>query len=131
MSNSYKKEQIPYEDLTKLELEHDIVVARNTPKKTPEFLNHTNWKIECKHCGATRTASGRLLLTGENKKCNCRTEKKLSTLSDDGDKEVGLGAIHLMNNDPSKFAEYIKRRDEESRRSNCSRFNYLNSKKVK
>ncbi len=128
----HKKVQYPYEDLTQCEYEHDVVLRLNTPKNPPEFLNDASFKLECKHCGDTRTANGKLLLLGEHKNCKCRTKTKLEAISaPDSGREVGLGAIHTMNNDPTKFAEYIKRRDEESRRSNCSRFNHLNSKKVK
>ena len=132
MGKTYKKEQIPYQDLTQLELEHDIVLELYTPKNPPELLNKTAWKLECKYCGSTRSASGRLLLTQEHKNCKCRTQEKLAAReAPDGGREIGLGAIYLMTNEPDKFSEYLKRRDEESRRSNCSRFNHLNSKKDK
>ena len=132
MSKAYKKEQIPYQDLTNLELKHDIVLELYTPRKPPQLLNKTAWKIECKYCGATRSASGILLIEEGHKNCKCRTQEKLAILEDpNSGKEVGLGVIHMMTNEPDKFSEYLKRRDEESRKSNCSRFNHLKSHKVK
>ena len=132
MGNSYKKDQIPFRDLTQLEIEHDIVLELYTPRHPPELLNKTAWKIECKYCGATRSASGMLLIKDSHKNCKCRSEAKLAAREDpDGGREIGLGVIHMMHNEPDKFAEYIKRRDEESRKSNCSRFNHLNAQKVK
>lgn len=131
-TSSEKHELYPYEDLCGREYEHDIVIKRRPTKVFPEYLNDTSWILECKHCGAHRSAGGRLLVNNLHKNCKCRPVRKLLAMSqDDESTQIGLGAIHMMNNDPAKFSEYIKRRDEESRRSNCSRFNYLNSIKNK
>ena len=122
---------LPYEDLTTHELDDLIVRRRKTSnqERIPETLTGTLWIVECKNCGKERSCSGNSIARKTYKKCPCTFND-----SDNGESPCGLGVIHLMEHHPSKFSEYIKRREEESRRSNCSKYNHnlaLKSKLIK
>ena len=124
----YNVEQIPFSDLTKLENPDYKVLDRHSPKKEPELLNNTSWKCECKRCGKVKRISGRLLHNGSYKACECINGDSKGSDVDD----VGRGLMYAMENDKSRFMEYIQTKNEESRKASCSKHIYENvTKKIK
>lgn len=111
-------EIIPYRDLTDEEFPHLEVLKRTSPKEEPSILNNTSWKCKCVHCGKERSVSGRVLHNQGYKDCTCeyfQNQKEDAQVLDVGE-VVGRGAIYMMENEPDKFLDYLKRKDIESRR---------------
>lgn len=128
-----KIEEIPYQDLVGSDNPDFNVIKRNTPKRgeDPELLNQTAWTCECKLCGKQRSISGRLLHQGGYKPCTCViAQKKIDNENAKG-RVVGRGLMYAQEHDKSRFMEYLQKREEESKNSNCSRYLFDKTQKMK
>lgn len=108
-NNSYT----PYRDLKGEENSDHIIGTRKVPSsQVPKTLEQTQWYVSCKYCGSQKSATFTQINGNSIPMCSCRLPSTRLNQQQQ-DQAVGLGAIHLMQTDKSKFMEYLKRRESE------------------